>query len=156
MRFYIANFANLRNFTPNMIPISTAMWQPAFFKAEITKNKVVLGITERELSPYKVDMSEGCQKACPHRESVPECPFLTKYAEYLETVSFDRIMSECERVADGVRKLTNYEGEPIIVFLVYEAESNPCSERVPLQRWFEKHGVKLENWRKELAIESLC
>ena len=34
----------------------------------------------------------------------------------------------------------------IIVLIVYEAPNNKCSERGPLQIWFNENGVKLEEW----------
>lgn len=149
MKFYIANFAQLRSMNKTCIPISTAVWNPKFFKIGLDSNEVMLGISEKELSPYKVDMSYGCQKDCPNRERVPNCPFLAKYRAYLDTVDFDHLVSEFNRVAEDVRKITNYEGEPNIVLLVYEAESNPCSERQPLIDWFASHNVEVKNWRKE-------
>lgn len=143
MKYYIASFSQLRKLDKTYIPISTAVWQPKFFKLGIDSNEVMLGITERELSPYKVDMSDGCIKNCPHRESVPNCPFLTKYRNYLDTVDFNYILSEFNRVAEEVRMITHYDGEPKIVLLVYEAIQNPCSERQPLKDLFKKHGLEL-------------
>lgn len=147
MKFYIACFGDLKSMDKTCIPISTAMWQPKFFKIGLDKKEVMLGITERELSPYKLAGANVCQKDCPYRKDVPECPFLTKYRAYLDTVDFNYIYSECSRVAEDVRKITHYEGEPNIVLLVYEAEGNPCSERIPLIEYFASHGIELKNWK---------
>lgn len=146
MNIYIANFAQLRKMDSTCIPISTAVWRPKFFKLGLDKNNVMLGITEPELSPYKVDMSDGCTKGCPHIKENPNCPFLIKYAAWLDSVDFNYIMSEFNRVAEDVRKITHFVGEPNIVLLVYEAVNNPCSERIPLRNWFDKHGIKVLNY----------
>lgn len=148
MKIYIANFGNLKSLNENCIPISTAVYQPKFWTYGIDKNNVFLGISERELSPYRLDSDHICINCCPHKNRVPECPFLIEYNKYLATVDFNYIMSEFTRVSEDVRKVTSYVGEPNIVLLVYEAEDNPCSERNSLIAYFKSHGVEVNNWRK--------
>lgn len=155
MKFYIANFAQLRSMNKTCIPISTAVWNPKFFKIGLDSNEVMLGISEKELSPYKVDMSDGCQKDCPNRERVPNCPFLTKYRAYLDTIDFDYLVSEFNRVAEDVRKITHYEGTATIVLLVYESINTKCSERWPLIDWFNANGITLLNF-EESALYKKC
>lgn len=151
MKIYIGNFANLRNMNENCIPISTAVWQPKFWKYGIDKNNIFLGICEKELSPYKIDVEDEvlCCKDCPRRVELPNCEFLRRYRAHLDTVDINYILSEFERVADDVRKITHYVGEPNIVLLVYEAEDNPCSERRPLIDWFKSHNIEVNNWKRE-------
>ena len=60
-------------------------------------------------------------------------------------------MTEFKRIAEDVKKINNYEGEPEIILLVYETPSNPCSERQPLIDYFEKHGIKIEEYSKETS-----
>ena len=148
MQYYIANFANLRSMDENCICISTAVWQPKFWKYGVDKNNIFLGICEKELSPYKIDVEDTvlCSKDCQRKKDLPNCEFLQRYRAYLSTVNFDYLMTEFVRVAEDVRKITNYAGEPKIVLLVYEAENNPCSERKPIQELFAAHGIILQNW----------
>ena len=52
-----------------------------------------------------------------------------KLGDYCEILDFDKLLSEFERVAEDVRKITHYKGEPKIVLLVHEKPDNLCSER---------------------------
>ena len=60
-------------------------------------------------------------------------------------------MAEFERIANEVKKINNYQQEPEIILLVYEAANNPCSERLGLVKLFENHGIILKEWTKEEA-----
>lgn len=148
MNYYITNFGNLKNLKDFQIPISTAIWQPKFWKYGLDRHNVFLGITEPLLSPAKLNSADLCIKNCPYKSSVPNCPFLVNYAKYLDTIDFDYLLSEFERVANDVRKINNFIGEPDIVLLVYEAENNPCSERAALKSLFKKHNIVLKEFNK--------
>jgi hypothetical protein len=60
-------------------------------------------------------------------------------------------MTEFKRIAEEVKKINNYEGEPEIILLVYETPDNPCSERQPLIDYFGKRGIKIEEYVKETS-----
>ena len=60
-------------------------------------------------------------------------------------------MPELNRVAEEVRKITNYKGEPKIILVVHEKPDNLCSERLGLIKLFENHGIILKEWTKEEA-----
>ena len=158
MKFYITNFVNIRYLNERCIPISTCLSDPAFFHNN-TKNKnfcfldrnnnIILGIREEQISPLFIRKEDCvCQKECQFKDINPNCPFLRAYSNYLNTIDFNSLMLEFERTAEEVRKVTHFKGEAIIVLLVYEAENNPCSERVPLQNLFKKHGIELINLNK--------
>ena len=49
-----------------------------------------------------------------------------------------------------VRKATHYEGEPIIVLLVYESPKCKCAERPCLQKWFKDNGYELKEWKRKI------
>jgi len=108
-----------------------------------------MGICEPLLSPAKLSEDVICQRGCPHKNTVPNCPFLVNYREYLETIDFKKLIAEFKRVADEVKKINNYQQEPEIILLVYESVDNPCSERQPLIDYFEKNGIILKEWAKE-------
>lgn len=106
-----------------------------------------MGICEQSLSPYKVEAH--CKPECGHKETLPNCPFLTAYKKYLDTVDFDNyLLPEFIRIAEEVRKINNFEDEAEIILLVYEKPDNPCSERGPLIEYFKMHGVTLEEYQK--------
>lgn len=152
MKFFISSFYNIRFFQSNQIPISTAMYDPKWFHNNtsdqsicfLDKNLVMNGIREETLSPAKI--KAPCCPDCQYKSLLPNCPFLTQYRSYLTTVDFNYLLNEFARVADDVRKVTKYTGEPEIILLVHEAENNPCSERIPLQEYFKAHGYDLPNW----------
>ena len=116
----------------------------------IDKRGIMIGIREPSLSP-NLDISNedmcsgptGC-KFCP-----PDCPFLKAYEDAINKIDFDWLVSELSRVAEDVRKVTHFEGEPEVVLLVYEVDGNPCSERYSIQRMFKKHNINLKNYEKE-------
>ena len=155
MKFYITYFYNVRFFKSNQIPISTAVWDPKWYHngtadqtvCFIDKNNVMNGIKEEKLSPATLE-HVWCGPECSQKSDVPDCCFLKAYHKYLQTVDFQYVISECARVSEEVRKVTKYIGEPEIVLLVHEKEDNPCSERVPLQEYFEANGIELKNWTK--------
>lgn len=166
MKYYIANFSQLGQLNKNCIPISTCAVDPYFFHQKalskkyyltegfyLNDNDVLLGIREPFLSPSRFNSNVVCEKHCPYKESVPDCPFLANYKEYLSKLDFDHLLAEFERVSEEVRKVNNFKGEAAIVLLVYEAENNPCSERKPLIEAFKQHNIELKNWEhSELEI----
>lgn len=143
MKFYITNFSNLKKLKENQIPINTTVWPPKFWKFGLNNNNVFFGINEPLLSPYKLETEAICQNACPYKKQVPECPFLIKYEEYLQTIDFEALLEEFARVAKEVKLISNYNGEPEIVLLVYEKVNNPCSERHSLKKLFKQHSLEL-------------
>ena len=110
-----------------------------------------MGICQPLLSPAKLSEEVICQRDCPHKNEVPNCPFLVNYKEYLETIDFEKLIAEFKRIANEVKKINNCQQEPEIILLVYEAANNPCSERLELIKLFENHGIILKEWTKEEA-----
>lgn len=148
MKFLITYFYNSRFFLPNQIGISTAMWQPKYWKIGQNKQGAIMGICEQSLSPYKVEAH--CETACEHKGTLPNCPFLATYKKYLDTVDFENyLLPEFTRIAEEVRKINNFEGEPEIILLVYEKPDNPCSERGALIEYFKGYGLDLKEYQKE-------
>ena len=45
-------------------------------------------------------------------------------------------------LAENYKQTENIKGEIILVLIVYETPSNPCSERKALQDYFNDHGVE--------------
>ena len=166
MNYYIANFSQLSKLDENCIPISTCSIDPYFFHQKalsksyymtegyyVNDNNVLLGIREPILSPSELSSDAICKKHCQYKERVPDCPFLIAYRKYLSELDFQNLLAELERVSEEVRKATGFKGEASIVLLVYESESNPCSERKPLIELFKRHNIELKNWgHEEIAM----
>lgn len=158
MKYFITNFYNIRFFKPNMIPISTAIWDPKWYHNNqnqsfcfLDKNNVINGIREETLMlPIKLyqEAGEPCSRECKYTPYIPNCPFMDSYSKYLETVDFNYLLSEFKRVAEDVRKINNYEGEPEIVLMVHEKPSILCAERPCLVKLFKENNIDLVEWSK--------
>lgn len=159
MKLFITYFYNVRFFLPNMIPVSTAYGDPAWYHGDsydksrcfVDQNGVMNGIREESfLMSEAEEPKEMCQgNPCPYSGKYPHCQFLDAYRAHLAKLDFGALMKELSRTADDVKKALRFEGEPIVVLLVHEKPDNPCSERQAIMELFESHGVKLSEWTKE-------
>ena len=151
MKFALGYFYQVRFFTPNMIPVSTALSDPKWYHQNkssdftfLDKNNVINGLRCQELAPGPLCQglcfgknSNGCERS--------SCEFLKVYRMQLEaTFDIQSFLQRCDQAAKKLKELNGYLGEPIIVLLVHEAPNNPCSERKPLLDFFNSHGIKME------------
>lgn len=150
MKIKISYFPMVRYFKANQIGISTAVWKPKYWTYSQNRQGSIIGIEEKSLSPSHI--AQFCSKECSYKDLLPCCPFIKAYAEYLNTVDFNGyLLPEFKRIAEEVKKINNYEGEPEIILLVYEAPNNPCSERVPLINYFAQHGIAVVEYQKPIV-----
>lgn len=143
MRFLISYFYQIRFFTPNMIPISTAVFDPKWYKGELRKDGrgVWIGFNDSRLHP-----SLDCEcPTCTHKDT-SRCHFITDYYNAISKVNFQELLDSYESLARALGVI-----DPIIVLLVHEVPTNPCSERSSLIKLFKEHGIELEefNGKKE-------
>lgn len=150
MKIFTSYFYKVRFFAPNMIPVSTAKWDPKWyheFKGPkhwfVDKRGVINGLRADVFAPGPIagQLCRG-RETCISKDPT-QCDFLREYANQLNQLDFNNIMERTHNLCKRVRKITHYQGEPIAVFLVHEAPSNPCSERLPIQTWFKRHGVNV-------------
>ena len=88
-------------------------------------------------------------RLCSYEDKKP-CQFLKAYWNHLQKIDFEGyLIPELKRIAEDVRKITQYKGDPIFILLVHEKPDNPCSERGPLIRLFKEHNIELKEWTKE-------
>jgi hypothetical protein len=66
------------------------------------------------------------------------------YKNQLLKLDYDDIIKRTEDLCERVRATTGFEGEPIAVFIVHEAPTNPCSERAAIQEFFKCEELNLE------------
>jgi len=160
MQFYISYFQQLRNFDKTFIPIDTSVWAPKWLDPSngkcqyVNDNGVLIGIKEESFLMTEAEIPEEmCSgKPCPYIDKWPHCQFLDAYWKHLQTIDFDGyLLPELNRIAEDVRKITHYEGEPKIVLMVHEKPENQCSERAGLIRLFKEHGIELKEWTRELV-----
>ena len=151
MQIYTSYFYKIRFFKPNMIPISTAKWDPKWYHAGkgenfhfIDRNGVMNGLRADVFAPGPI-ASELCRGVCDPKN--PEnCDFLKVYKHQLSLLDINDIMSRTERLCQYVKDFIGFEEEPIAVFIVHEATDNPCSERAAIQNYFRSHGIECEEW----------
>ena len=157
MKIYTSYFYKIRFFKPNMIPISTAKWDPRWFHQGYGKNYVwfdnngvINGLRAEPFAPdYRCDGL--CSGSCEPKDP-DNCLFLKQYFYQLKELDFNNIMERLENLANKVKATTNFSEEPIIVLIVHEADDNVCSERGAIQKWFAENGVEVVEWDEKFGI----
>ena len=146
MKVRTSYFYQIRNFKKNMIPISTALWDPKWFHDNqgpyyIYQDK--RGILNGLRLEAIISKARECECTCPceNRDSA-NCKFLKSYREQLEKVDFDKMWTDIQHFAIEYQKDEGFEEEPIVVLIVYETPKNYCSERQSLIDYFNSHGVE--------------
>ena len=154
MEVFTSYFYKVRFFTPNMLPFSTAVWDPKWYHEFRDQNHLFLdkrgvlnGLRHPAFAPGSM-----CEGLCRGRDGCIDpnpstCDFLKVYRRQLDEIDYTAVMKYFEEMAEWIRGVTHYKGEPVIVLLVHEAPTNPCSERAVIQQWFASHGHIVEQWR---------
>lgn len=145
MKIRTSYFYQIRNFKENMIPVSTAIWDPKWFHQNRghkyifeDKRGIINGIRLEAL----ITEAQGCG-LCPCNDKNPTtCAFLKSYEQQLEKIDFNKMITDMEKLAIEYQKDKGFLDEPIIVLIVYETPQNKCSERIAIQNYFNKHGVE--------------
>ena len=142
MKIATSYFYQIRNFKPWMIPVSTAVSDPAWFRPPagqeyyIDKRGIICGL---RYEPLIVQRNLSCICPCELHRSDKLCDFLLLYRQELETVDFDKMITGFQYCANKFARPFDDE-EPTIVLIVYETPNNLCSERIMLQNYFNAHG----------------
>lgn len=151
MRIYTSYFYQIRFFTPNMIPLSTAMWDPKWYhenqsQSHVYKDKrgILNGMRCLSLVPGP-HCSGDCRGDCAN-PSPNTCDFLKHYREQLDQINFQEFLKELKMLADSTAQIMNIHEDMIICLIVHEAPSNQCSERVVIQEWFKDNNFPINEW----------
>lgn len=153
MKISTSYFYQIRNFTPDMIPVSTAKWDPKWYgPIHIDENGVLNGLRIPEFTP-----GESCENLCQGKncDKIPEsCPFMKAYREQFKKLIFKNVYRRLSVIAEHGRNILGlpYDIEPHIVLMVYEAPSNPCSERAAIQEFFRSNGVECNELQYPIKI----
>lgn len=149
-------FYQIRFFTPNMIPLSTAVWDPRWFFNNRyqgyqwkDKNGVWNGLRAEPFVP-----GPQCEGLCFGRENCVSkdpsyCPFLKAYRKQLDELDFAEIIKRIYKLGIAIQQREGFKEDPIMVLMVHEAFTNPCSERWVIRNWFKDHGYFPEEFRFE-------
>lgn len=155
MKIMISYFYQIRFFKPNMIPLSTAKWDPKWFHQNKNqnfqfkdKNGVWNGLRAEPFAPGPI-----CEGMCNGPEycnnKSGDCTFLNTYLMQLHSLNFKDILQRIENISNAVKEKEGFKEEPIAILIVHEATSNPCSERMPIIKWFKENGYELEEFSAE-------
>lgn len=143
---YTSYFYQIRFFTENMIPMSTAVWDPKWFHGNRgkdfvfrDKNNVWNGLRIEPLV-YKNygDSVDDCKGKDVCQYDYTSCGYMKRYSEQLNSINIDWFMSN---LVTAMNKLYQDKDDVVPVFIVHEAPTNNCSERIPIQNYFNSHGV---------------
>lgn len=151
IEIYTSYFYQIRFFAPNMIPLSTAVWDPKWYYKHyqgnwyVDKRGVINGLRAEPFMPGP--QLEGlCQGSCvPAHAEI--CSFLEKYKQQLDKLDFNEILTRTTNLCNVVALYLKIES-PIPVLIVHETPSNPCSERGPIQQWFKENGIECREWQR--------
>lgn len=150
MKIRTSYFYQIRNFNRNMIPISTAIWDPSWFHnftgdynfSFYDKRNIINGLRCNTIIEQGKKSNHGSE-ICPcENKDYSTCSFLSNYRNNLENIDFNKLYDAFEELTEWYAKENNLHEEIIIVLIVYETPINPCSERKPLQDYFNSHGIE--------------
>ena len=152
MKFYTSYFYQIRFFPPNLIPVSTAVWDPKWFHANKPqsyqfkdKRGVINGIRATVFAPGP-ELGGYCGKAC--GQVPPLCDFLLRYRAQLEQLDPQSVFKRFEELAQRICAGEGFE-DVNFALILHEAPNNQCSERWAIQDWFTKQGVEITEWSQE-------
>jgi hypothetical protein len=121
-----------------MIPMSTAIYDPSWWKINIDKNGVYNGLRCEILHPEP--HNDICTR-CKHTSNPENCEFITNYRNQLSKINFSKLIEGFNFLGMTMKDTLKFEEDPIIVLLVHEAPDNKCSERKALQEYFTSNGM---------------
>lgn len=134
-----------------MIPVSTAFSDPKWFHDftgvydYIFKDKrgIWNGLRANLLHLPK-EIKVTCGDACLMEPKDPSrCEFLSQLAQYYNSLDFQYVYENLERLANKIKEIEGFEHEPYIILIFYEIPKNKCSERETLQKWFQQNGYNI-------------
>ena len=149
MKLAISYFYQIRNFKENMIPLSTAMYDPKWYHENLGPNHIFIdkrgilnGVRIEPLHPGRECEGLGSGPEKCKQGSPKKCEFLMRYREQLEKINFKELLKDMNNFADKYKEMKNLKEEPILVLIVYETPQNPCSERSVLIDYFNSKGIE--------------
>jgi len=161
MKVYISYFYQIRNFTPNMLPLSTAMYPPKWFNKNnrywMDARGVINGVSidefifPKHLFDNVLDDNNKCGNDCgfyPIGEDwFKWCPFMKIYYNHLREQNLIDILNRYENVIKHTfNEILNLNIDTIVL-IVHEPPDRYCGERPVLKRYFAENGIELEEWR---------
>ena len=146
MKIYTSYWAQLRNFPPNLVALSTVVFEPKWYRVGGKDKNGVISIRCNPFRPGK-ECDGLCNGKCnPRRPEV--CEFLKTYRKQLDRLDVKQVLQRLTELAAAI-KLDEGFDDVDFAFIVFEKYDNPCSERWPIQAWFRENGVEIEEWHPQ-------
>lgn len=144
MKLYTSYFYQIRFFPRNLIPLSTVVWPPKYQIKDSTGAPALI----IDCPPLKPGSAcEGlCRGACSPKHP-SNCDFLKVYHKQLQAIDFTKFMRKLEHLKKIIEEQEHLE-DVNFAFIVFEAPTNLCSERVIIQSWFEENGLEVKEWQR--------
>ena len=153
MKYAVATFAQAKDLTPNMVPVSTAVTDPSWFHNfrdadHITTddNGILCGFRAEKMTPAPHDHAtcgkgqfEG--KGCTHDPAT--CAYLREYREQLDSLDAEATLKSIENRIKDTGK-TDFD---TIVFLYLSSASHACSEGSVICAWLNGLGIECEEMK---------
>ncbi len=150
-KIFTSYFYQVRFFTSDIIPLSTAVWDPRWYHNFQNQDYV---FTDKRINGLRFEMlmpDNRCSHLCHGREGCPytpdRCEFLKKYYNQISELSFSSVINLFNEIiglfSDKIEK-------PSIALLFHEAPDNPCSERRIIQKWFQQNNYDICEWHRSL------
>ena len=158
MEVYTSYFYQVRNMNPNIVPLSTAVGDPAWYHAGlglsctfVDKNGVLNGMRAEPFRP-----GIACNGLCRGRANCASADpqtfaFLKTYRAQLDKLAPPAISQYFKSIASWYEQTYNQECKALAL-LFHEAPTNPCSERVVVQQWFRDNGYDIQEWRSSEVV----
>lgn len=150
MKIYTSYFYQIRNFPPNLIPLSTAIWPPKWFvhdgHAWKDRRSVINGIEAKMFAPQP--NNDWCLHCSAEKRASYDgdfCPFKIKYYYQLQQLDFCSVWQRFIALANKIKSKEGYDDVDFALML-HEAPGNTCSERPMIQRWFRENGNPIWEW----------
>lgn len=146
MNLYTSYWAQVRNFPKNLIGLNTTVWPPKWRPLGQDKR----GIWVIDCPPLKpgIECSGLCNGTCAPKHP-NDCKFLKTYEKQLDKIDLNLFLQKLNNLSAQFK-----EGENLVevnfAFIVFEAVSNPCSERKIIQNWLLKNNIPIKEWSHEL------
>lgn len=147
MTIYTSYFYQIRFFPQNLVPLSTAVWDPRWYfhnekQGYVWKDArgVLNGLRASPFVP-----NDSCNGLCRGPESCVSkdsntCKFLQVYLAQLRQLDFNNIIQRFYNLGERIGN------NPDFALIFHEAPNNPCSERWMVQQWFKENNWEINEW----------
>ena len=146
MKIYTSYWAMVRKFPKNLIGLNTTVFSPRWRPM----GKDARGVICVDCPPFKPGHSCSglCNGKCDPKHP-NDCEFLKAYKTQLDKVNIYSIQESLGKLATQIAQDEGLQ-DIDFAFLVYETPTNPCSERVAIQQYFNEHGIECKEWNPNI------